>query len=93
LLIHPATATLTQTFNSVPKREKAMKEQDDDEPTPSEARRAEQAKRARFLEWCKDHQEDPEDEGAWDSFNETDSSWEDMDEDDRAGWTDNMNKD
>ena len=55
---------------------------DQHEPTPTEARRAKEAKRERFLEWCKEHREDPEDEGAWD----------DMSDDDRAGWTDNMNK-
>jgi hypothetical protein len=69
-----------------------MNEQDDDKPTPSEARRAKQAKRERFIEWCKVNGEDSEDESAWDSFNETDSFWDDMDDDNRAGWTDNMNK-
>ena len=63
-----------------------------DEPTPSEMHQAKQAKRERFLAWCKETGEDPEDEGAWDSFNETDSFWDDMSADDRAGWTDNMNK-
>ncbi len=69
-----------------------MKDQGDEEPSPSEVHRAKQAKRARFLEWCEENGEDPEDEGAWDSFNETDSFWDDMDADNRAGWTDNMNK-
>jgi hypothetical protein len=71
-----------------------MNEQDAAEPTPSEARRAKQAIRERFLEWCKQNGEDPDDEGAWDSFNETDPStfWGDMDADNRAGHTDNMNK-
>jgi hypothetical protein len=71
-----------------------MNEQDDDKPTPSEARRAKQARRERFLEWCKKNGEDPEDEGAWDSFNETDpdSHWDGMDPDERAGRIDNMNK-
>ncbi|MFO1484330.1 MAG: hypothetical protein U1F71_13310 [Verrucomicrobiaceae bacterium] len=63
------------------------------EPTSGEMRRANQAKRERFLDWCKEHQEDPEDEGAWDSFNEIDSFWDDMDEDNRLGHTDDMNKD
>ena len=68
-----------------------MSEQND-EPSPSEASRAKRAKRERFLEWCKQHGEDPEDEGAWDSFNETDSFWDRQDEDNLAGLTDNMNK-
>jgi hypothetical protein len=65
---------------------------DQPEPTPAEARQAKEAKRERFLEWCKEHGEDSEDEGAWDDFNETDSFWDDMGDDDQAGWTDNMNK-
>lgn len=65
----------------------------DDEILSSQARKAKQAKRERFIEWCRESGEDPQDEGAWDSFNETDSFWDDMDSDNRAGWTDDMNKD
>jgi len=71
-----------------------MNEQDAAKPTPSEARRVKQATHERFLKWCKQTGEDPEDEGARDSFNETDpiQFWGGMDDDNLAGHTDNMNK-
>ena len=69
-----------------------MNERDFNETSPSEARQAKQAKHQRVLEWCKQNGEDPEDEGTWDIFNETDSFWKDMDKDNLAGWTDNITK-
>ena len=65
-----------------------MKQRDHESPS----NHPHQAKRKRFLEWCKDNAEDPEDGGAWDRFTEIDSFWDDMDADNREGWTDNMNK-
>jgi hypothetical protein len=65
---------------------------ENDELKPTEKRQANQAKHKRFLEWCQENGKDPEDEGALDDFNETESSWEDMDEDNENGWTDNMTK-
>jgi hypothetical protein len=69
-----------------------MHEPNPNPPDPTHERRTKQAKRERFLEWCTQNGENPEDEGAWDTFNETDSFFEDMDEDNLAGWTDNMTK-
>jgi len=62
---------------------------------PHELRQAKRAKQERFLNWCKATGEDPEDEGAWDIFNDSDSEsfWEDADEDNLAGGEDDMNKD
>ena len=54
--------------------------------------RAKRERRERFLEWCKETGQDPQDQGAWDTFSETEYFWEDMDEDNLKGWTDNMNK-
>ncbi|MCW0219823.1 MAG: hypothetical protein OJI67_15975 [Prosthecobacter sp.] len=70
-----------------------MKDSDDKEIGQSEERRKARAKRQRFLGWCKERGEDPEDEGAFDRFNEIVSFWDDLNEDDSAGWNDNMNKD
>jgi hypothetical protein len=64
----------------------------DDEYALSEAQRAKHRKRERFLEWCRVNDEDPESDGAWDSFIEVDSFWDDLDENNRAGWNDNMNR-
>jgi hypothetical protein len=53
---------------------------------------------SKFVEWCKEHEEDPEDENAQEFFREIkeengQSFWDNLDEDDRSGWEDNMNKD
>jgi hypothetical protein len=69
-----------------------MHQHSPNQPDPNHERRRKEARRERFLEWCKQNGEDPEDEGASDDFNETDSFFEDMDEDNLSGWTDNMTK-
>jgi hypothetical protein len=83
----PATFTRHPSNGTI----KLMNEQFD-QPTPTAMRRANETKRERFLAWCTETGEDPEDEGSWDSFNDIDSFWEDMDDDIQADWTDNMNK-
>lgn len=54
-----------------------------------------------FLQWCKDNNSDPKDEGAWEVFLEEEKeiesqrqshSLEEMDENDREGWEDNIIK-
>ena len=51
-----------------------------------------------YLEYCTDLEMDPEDESSWEMWKEMkeelgDSAWETMDDDEREGWIDNMNKD
>ena len=51
-----------------------------------------------FREWCEENGEDPQDESAHDTYKEIleetgDKFWDNLDENDRAGWEDNMNKD
>lgn len=48
-----------------------------------------------FREWCKECELDPEDEGSREHYQEATGKtfWDDLDEDDAAGWQDNMNKD
>ena len=51
-----------------------------------------------YLEYCNDMEMNPEDEDSWEMWKEVqaelgDSAWGSMDEDDREGWNDNMNKD
>jgi len=53
---------------------------------------------SKFRDWCEEHEEDPQDEGARDTYNEIqeetgDKFWDGLDENDRAGLEDNMNKD
>jgi hypothetical protein len=54
--------------------------------------RTERTRRERFLEWCKQTGQDPQDDGAWDIFRETEYFWEDLDADNTAGWTDDITK-
>lgn len=54
-------------------------------------------KRAEYLEFCKDHGMDPEDEASLDTWEATEAaleaeSWDAMSDEDRAGWEDNMHK-
>ena len=51
-----------------------------------------------FREWCVENEQDPQDDGARDNYKEQqaetgDAFWNGLDENDRAGWEDNMNKD
>ena len=53
---------------------------------------------SKFRDWCEENEEDPQDDGARDSYNEIqeetgDKFWDNLSEDDRAGHEDNMNKD
>lgn len=49
---------------------------------------------AGFREWCKENEEDPSTGEAREAYEEESNSdgWDDMDEDEKAGWEDNMNK-
>lgn len=54
--------------------------------------------RAAFLEYCQENELDPEDENSLDEYKEVMAEtgpewWDSQDENDVAGWTDNMNKD
>lgn len=56
------------------------------------------AEESKFREWCEENEEDPQDDNARDGYTEMqeetgDKAWDNMDENDRAGWEDNMNKD
>ncbi len=53
---------------------------------------------SKFRDWCEQNEEDPQNDGARDNYNEQqeetgDKFWNNLDENDRAGWEDNMNKD
>lgn len=67
-------------------------------PEDHEEKEARQRQREDFLEYCKDNELDPEEDGSMDEYKEVmaetgDAWWDNLDEDDRDGWTDNMNKD
>jgi hypothetical protein len=67
-------------------------------PEDHEEKEAQERKRADFLAYCKENDLDPEDEGSLEEYKEVmvetgDAWWDSLDEDDEAGWTDNMNKD
>jgi len=55
-------------------------------------------KEAEFREWCEEREEDPMIPESRESYDEEqeelgDKFWDNLDENDRAGWEDNMNKD
>jgi hypothetical protein len=47
-----------------------------------------------FREWCKANNEDPENEDSREHYQtiQSESSWDSLDENDKAGWWDNMTK-
>ena len=53
------------------------------------------SKENEFREWCKEHEEEPENEEARECYREAtgESFWDDLDDDDREGWEHNMTKD
>jgi hypothetical protein len=53
------------------------------------------AEELEFRQWCKKCEIDPEDESSREHYREATgkSFWEDVDDDDAAGWVDNMTKD
>ena len=61
---------------------------DEDE---AEARSKEQS----FRDWCKEHGIDSDEDGSREHFREATgvTFWDDLDEDEREGWNDNINKD
>ena len=64
----------------------------------SEEEAWEYEKEDKFRQWCKLYEEDPANEESRENYDISeresgDAAWDDMDEDDKAGWIDNMNKD
>ena len=65
--------------------------------SPSENESEDYEEEAAFREWCKEYEEDPEDEGSRDGYNEYlseygDGFWEGLDDDERDGWEGNITK-
>jgi hypothetical protein len=63
-----------------------------------EAQIAKAEARREFLDYCKENGLDPADEESMEEYKEVmaetgDAWWDSLDDDDRDGWTDNMNKD
>lgn len=63
-----------------------------------EAQMAKAEARREFLDYCKENGLDPADEESMEEYKEVmvetgDAWWDNLDDDDRDGWTDNMNKD
>lgn len=67
-------------------------------PEEYEKKLLSEEQRADFLDYCKHNNLDPRDEDSIEEYKEIlaetgDDWWDSLDEDDRDGWTDNMNKD
>jgi hypothetical protein len=77
--------------NRSPEEFKAFRPRNEDEAMAYE-------EESKFRGWCEENEEDPLNPDARDNYNEIqeelgDKGWANMDENDRAGWEDNMNKD
>ena len=74
--------------NMSPEQFKAFQPSSEDEARAHE-------EESKFRDWCDEHEEDPESEDARDNCNEATGKtfWDDLDENDRAGWEDDMTKD
>jgi len=67
-------------------------------PEDHEKKEAREQQRSEFLAYCTENGLDPEDEESFEEYKEVmeetgDAWWANLDEDEEAGWTDNMNKD
>ncbi len=70
----------------------------DMDPDEDEKREALARQREEFLEFCKENELDPDDDDSMEMHKEVlaesgDAWWDGLDDDNRDGWTDNMNKD
>jgi len=79
-------------------REMSNEEFESYSPRPTEEAVEAHKREAEFREWCKEHEIDPQNEDEYkaylDMLQETGQAfWDGLDEDDRAGYEDNMHKD
>ena len=67
-------------------------------PRPTEESVEAHKHEAEFREWCKEHEEDPQNEDVYNDYSEMlketgQAFWDDLDPNDRAGYDDNIHKD